>query len=161
LFCAKCGSTVENGVKFCPACGENMIAAAAAPAPAPTPAPAPAPAQSYAPPPPPAYTPPAPAYQPPPSAYQAYPPYQNPALREPLSVGAYILTYIVFCIPVVGFIMMLVWAFSADTNINKKNLCRAMLILALIGVVLGIISSILFASVFATIFSNMDSSYYY
>lgn len=143
MFCAKCGSTVENGIKFCPACGESMLTAAA-----------PAQAPAYAPPPPPAYQ--APAYQPPPPVYQAMP-YQNPALREPLSVGAYFVTFLVFCIPLVNVIMMFVWAFSSETNINKKNLCRAMLIWAIIGVVIGIIYAILAA----TILSSLSSSYYY
>lgn len=146
MFCAKCGSTVENGVKFCPACGENMISAAA-----------PAQGPAYTPPPP-AYQ--APAYQPPPQpAYQPGMPYQNPALREPLSVGAYFVTFLIFCIPLVNVIMMFVWAFSSETNINKKNLCRAMLIWAIIGVVLGIIWAILAATILSSIGSSY--SYYY
>ena len=44
-FCGKCGQQVNDGVKFCPACGAPM--AAAAPTPVAPPQPAAAPQQQY------------------------------------------------------------------------------------------------------------------
>ena len=55
--------------------------------------------------------------------------------------------------------MLLVWAFSTETNINRKNLARAMLIWTLIAVVLSIISSVVFAAAFAGIMSEFGGSF--
>lgn len=62
---------------------------------------------------------------------------------EKLSVGDYILMLILFQIPLVGFIMMLVWSFG-DFGINRKNFARAFLIIQIIAVVLVIILSAVF-----------------
>ncbi|AWI08290.1 hypothetical protein [Ereboglobus luteus] len=63
----------------------------------------------------------------------------SPELEKPVSVGDWILTMIIFCIPVIGFIMMLVWALSSATTPSKRNFCRASLLLWIIGLVLGAI----------------------
>ena len=60
----------------------------------------------------------------------------------PMSVVEYILTLIVSLIPVVGLIMLLVWAFGSSTNQNKKNFSRAVLIILIIGAAIGIFFSI-------------------
>lgn len=57
-------------------------------------------------------------------------------IEKPMSVGQYIGTMLLLAIPIAGFVLYIVWAFSSDININKKNYCRAVLILQLI--VLGI-----------------------
>jgi len=41
-------------------------------------------------------------------------------------------------IPIVGFIMLMVWAFGGSVNLNKKNYARAILLLSLIGVTIWI-----------------------
>ncbi len=69
----------------------------------------------------------------------------------PMSLGDWLITVLVSGIPCVGFIMLLVWAFSSDTNVNRKNYCRAVLILGAIGLVL----SLLFSVVFSTAIENM------
>ena len=61
----------------------------------------------------------------------------------PLTVGQYIGIFLLSAIPVIGFILLLVWAFSSSTNLNKKNYSRAVLILGIIGVVIAIVFSIL------------------
>jgi hypothetical protein len=53
-----------------------------------------------------------------------------------ISLGEWIITLIVLAIPLVGLIMMLVWAFSSGTNPNKQNFCRASLLFAVIAIVL-------------------------
>jgi len=53
-----------------------------------------------------------------------------------MSLGDWIITLVVLSIPVVGLIMMLVWAFSSGTNPNKANYCKAALIFFLILIVL-------------------------
>lgn len=68
------------------------------------------------------------------------PMYQQPYEdNTPLTIGNYLVMMIVGAIPLVGLIMMLVWAFSGNSNANRKNYARAMLILMAIGIVLSII----------------------
>lgn len=59
---------------------------------------------------------------------------------ETKGVGSWILSYIVVCIPVIGFIMLLVWAFGDGTKNNPtfRNWARAQLLIYVIGFVLGL-----------------------
>jgi hypothetical protein len=52
-----------------------------------------------------------------------------------ISLGEWIITFIVLAIPLVGLIMLFVWGFSSSTNPNKQNFCRAALVFYLIGIV--------------------------
>lgn len=54
---------------------------------------------------------------------------------DPLSVGEWLITLIVLAIPFINIIMLFVWSFSDSTNLNKKNFCRASLILSAIAFV--------------------------
>jgi len=85
----------------------------------------------------------------------------NSVSSETVSLGDWIVTMILSGIPIVGLIMILVWAFGGGAKPSKKNYARALIIMALIGIVLGIISSILFAGIFASIADNISSSYSY
>lgn len=66
-----------------------------------------------------------------------------------LTVGNFVVMLIIQMIPVLGFIMTIIWAVSKNNNINKRNYARATLIiqivLILITVVLGVSSLILFS----------------
>ncbi len=73
----------------------------------------------------------------------------------PLSTGHYLLMMILAGIPVIGLIVMLVFAFSAE-NINRRNFARASLIILLLAIVLLIIFSGIIAALFATFSANMD-----
>ena len=53
-----------------------------------------------------------------------------------VSLGEWIITFIVLAIPLVNIIMLFVWAFSGGTNPNKQNFCKATLIVYLVGIVL-------------------------
>ena len=77
----------------------------------------------------------------------------NPEER-PLSVGEFLLMLFLSGIPVVGFILLLVWAFGGAVNQNRKNFARATLILSIIGFVLAIA----FSSVLMTIVSSVANS---
>lgn len=94
--------------------------------------------------------------------FYAMPPQFNedmlPEEYKPVSVGKYIGYSILFSIPVVGFIMLLVTAFSGGTNKSLKNYARAMLVMYAIGVVLGIIIVVLMGILGI---SMMDSGMYY
>ena len=186
-FCESCGAALADGAKFCNECGKITaistppppppVAVPAQPAYTPPSQPAPSPAavntiphpqaasqaasqtpsqpyaaqtQNYAAPPQQPYYPPVPQ--------QGF--IQKPQNTEPMRVGQYIGTMIISAIPLVGFIMLLVWAFGSDTNINKKNYARAVLILSVIGVVLGIIFSAVIGAAISALF-NSSGGYYY
>ena len=142
MFCENCGATMSDDAKFCLSCGTATGAQAAAlqtPSYAsPAPAPVYAPAQ-------PTYT--QPAY--------TQPSYGQTQGVPPLSVGSYIGMFLLLCIPIVNFILLLVWSFGGNVNKNKKNYARATLILA----VIGIVASIVFGSVLAGILQSLTSGY--
>lgn len=61
-----------------------------------------------------------------------------------LSLKDWVITLLISAIPVVGFVMLLVWAFSDSTNPNKKNWSRAALIFVAAMFVLYIVFAFLF-----------------
>ena len=89
--------------------------------------------------------------------------YQQPQNNNDavLSTGQFFLTFLVFAIPLVGFIMMLVWGFGSNVNRNRKNLCRAALIWMLIGIGLGIIIGIISAIFVSTVGENLFDNFGY
>jgi Na+/melibiose symporter-like transporter len=58
---------------------------------------------------------------------------------RPLSTGEFFLTMLVLGLPLIGFILMLVWSFGSG-NVNRRNFCRAMLIFTVIVIGLWLIS---------------------
>ena len=74
---------------------------------------------------------------------------------QPITVGEWIITFIITAIPLVGLIMMFVWAFGGGAHPSKKTWAQAYLILLAVGIVLLII----FFGVFATILGNLFSGY--
>ena len=62
----------------------------------------------------------------------------NPDKETPVGVGEWIITMILTGIPVVGFIMLIVWAFSAEKT-SKKNYAKATLIFMIIAVVFTVL----------------------
>ena len=79
---------------------------------------------------------------------------------QTVSLGDWILTMFLSGIPIVGIIMIFVWAFGGGAKASKQNYARAVLIFALISIVIGIISSILFGAIFAAFFTSMSDSMY-
>nr|NQU92859.1 hypothetical protein [Bacteroidota bacterium] len=71
-------------------------------------------------------------------------------LKQPMSVGEWFVTILITAIPLVGIIMLFVWAFSGNTNVNKANWAKASLIWAIIGIVIaGFILSIMGAALWS------------
>lgn len=60
----------------------------------------------------------------------------NPKAKT-LSVGSFMLMILAGMISPLNVILYLIWAFSPNTNINRKNFARAMLLLWLIAIVLA------------------------
>jgi len=82
-------------------------------------------------------------------AYREYQEY----LRKPLSVGEWFITILVIAIPLVGFVMLFVWAFSANTNVNRANYAKAALLWMVVGIfialaVLGFLGVAFFGNLF-------------
>jgi heme/copper-type cytochrome/quinol oxidase subunit 2 len=75
---------------------------------------------------------------------------------EPMSVKDWIITLLITYIPLVGLIMLLVWAFDSSTHPNKKNFAKASLIWMLIWIVLALIFFALFASMMMGVMGNME-----
>ncbi|HEZ0133528.1 hypothetical protein I7S79_02730 [Neisseria meningitidis] len=55
-----------------------------------------------------------------------------------MTTGQWVLTMIVFMIPLVNIIMLFVWAFGRG-NPNRANFCKALLLIYLIGSLIGLI----------------------
>lgn len=151
MFCEQCGKEIPENSKFCAGCGAKVeptepVVQAAEPetqvAPTPEPTPTEPPKAQQAPPPPPPKPAPVPVANT--SAKTQYNTKDN--LVKPLSIGAYIGTFIILAIPIVNLIMLLVWSFSDSVNINKKHMAIAILILILISIVISIGLAILMAS---------------
>ncbi len=58
---------------------------------------------------------------------------------EPITTKGYIGISLLMMIPIIGQILMIVWALGGCRKINKKNFARAMLIMMLIGLVISFI----------------------
>ena len=135
-FCNTCGSSMDANAAFCPNCGAK-------------------PGQQSA-----------PTYAQPVYAQPVQPAYPNyDAMNsQPLGVGQYIGMMILTGIPLVGFILLLVWSFGSNVNKNKKNYARAMLILQIIGGILAaIFSGIIIAAIaplITDLLNQMGGSYY-
>ena len=72
--------------------------------------------------------------------YQAAPADNNPAA---LKVSQFFWLDFLTGIPLVGFILTLVWGFGGDVNENKRNYCRAKLVWLLIGIAVTVIFTII------------------
>ncbi|MEO8231903.1 MAG: hypothetical protein ABI638_06450 [Ignavibacteriota bacterium] len=75
---------------------------------------------------------------------------------KPMSIGDWLITFLIQAIPLVGFIMLFVWAFGDGTHPSKKTWAQASLIFALIMIVLAII----FFAVMWTFISSLFSGGY-
>lgn len=159
MICKNCSAQIPDGSKFCTACGHKIVVEPFV-APKPQQPPQTEPTQ----------VPPqaqhmqtqhtqvpsqAPYTQIPPQVQQGQvPPYnlndaqqqtvsKNPALDAPLTVLDFFLMSLLSFVPIIGFIFLLIWAFSGNTNINRKNYARAALIWILVSIGLVILLSII------------------
>ena len=61
-----------------------------------------------------------------------------------VSVKEWLITNLILMIPLVNIVMMLVWAFSSNTNPNKANYFKAALILFVIVMVIYLVLAVVF-----------------
>ncbi|MGE5614866.1 MAG: hypothetical protein ACM3XR_10720, partial [Bacillota bacterium] len=81
----------------------------------------------------------------------------SPEKTTPLSVWAYLGIMIVTCIPILGFIMILVWSFGSSFNRNTKNFARAILILWIVGFILTIVTIITYWSLLSGLMNEFNT----
>ncbi len=74
--------------------------------------------------------------------------YSQPIPNQEMTLGQWVAT-VICCtwFGIISLILCIVWGFSDSTPTAKKNYCRAMLILQVIGIVLYIIFLIVFISI--------------
>lgn len=74
-------------------------------------------------------------------------------LEPPISVGNWLLTFIVMCIPLINVIMLFVWAFGGSSHKSKSNWARAALLLMLIIFLGWLLFFVVLGSLFASAFN--------
>ncbi len=60
-------------------------------------------------------------------------------LEEPVSMGEWLISMLLMCIPCVNIVLMFVWAFGSNVNKSKSNYFKAALIWAGISIALSVI----------------------
>ena len=73
----------------------------------------------------------------------------NDEQSRPLSMGEWVVILLVPMIPCVGVILYLVWAFSSKTNVNRRNFCRANLVIFAVVAAIYCIAFFLMGSAFS------------
>jgi len=69
--------------------------------------------------------------------------------QKPMSVKDWLITLLLMAIPVVGIVLLFVYAFGNNENVNKQNWAKAQLIMIGIVLALVIFFLLLFGSIFA------------
>lgn len=79
--------------------------------------------------------------------------------QKPMSVKDWLITLLITAIPLVGLIMLFVYAFGGNENENRQNWAKAQLLLAAIIIGLLIVFFIIFGSVFAATMASGAGDY--
>ncbi|PLT46823.1 hypothetical protein B8V81_1047 [Paenibacillus pasadenensis] len=77
-------------------------------------------------------------------------PYHGGGSSSVMTTGNWFVTQLLLAIPIVGLILLFVWAFGENANVNKRNLSRAYLLLFLILIGVGLAISMLSALIAAS-----------
>lgn len=124
--CPSCGAEIESSAAFCPYCGKASIKTESRET-------VPASPQS--------------SYRLPKSegGYSASSPvyaYSDPAKEADrvLGTGSYLGAIILMNLPIVGFIMQIVWSCGACRSKNLRHLARAFLIISIVGLLLAFVA---------------------
>lgn len=82
-----------------------------------------------------------------------------PEAYKPISAWAYFGYRLLFCIPVIGFILLIVFSLS-DENINRRNFARSYWCDLVLGTILGIITLVI-VLILASAGVAVGNYYYY
>ena len=141
--CTNCGKPLKEGMKFCTSCGTPVKGGASAKPAAPVKSETAKPEPVAA----------APA-KPPAPAPVTYAPTYAPTYAGPddvMGTGGWFGVIILSAIPIVGLILYLVWAFGTGGNLNRRNYCRASLLMWAIILVLSIITIVMTVVAFGSL----------
>jgi len=72
---------------------------------------------------------------------------------KPVSVGDWMITYLLMCIPIVNLILLFVWAFGSNTPQSKANWAKASLLWILVAIIFYIIVFLGFALIAGAVVS--------
>jgi hypothetical protein len=78
---------------------------------------------------------------------------------KPMTIGDWLITFLIQIIPLVGFVMLFVWAFGGDTHPSKKTWAQATLLWFVIIIVLMIIFFAALWGFIMSFFGGMDYNY--
>ena len=67
--------------------------------------------------------------------------------NQPLDPKEWAITIFIASLPLIGIIMLLIWAFSENSNIHKKNWAKGTLILWIIGFIIAFAFLFLFGGI--------------
>lgn len=135
MFCENCGKQIPDDAAFCTHCGAKQLGGSAPSQPIST-LPKPQPVRA----------------SPPPQPAQAV------GGIDLITMGQYLIMFLITAIPIAGIVMLFIWGFGSETGSNKKNFARAYLVMMAIAIVLGILISVVMGAIMASI---MGSMYYY
>ncbi len=77
---------------------------------------------------------------------------ENIQNKKPMTTGEWVVTLLITFIPLVGLIMLFVWAFGSGTPVCKANWAKATLIWMAIGLVLFLLFGVLGTLFVSTLF---------
>ncbi len=80
---------------------------------------------------------------------------------KPVSVGDWMITLLITAIPIIGFIMLFVWAFGGGNKISKANWAKAIILWYIILVALFILWYLIGPSIFSPGGSRSGSTVYF
>lgn len=131
MFCSRCGKKVEDGAKFCEHCGAKIDSPDGSTPPV---------RESAA-----QQTPPQQPVQPIVIQQREITEDQLPERLRPLSPWAYFGYNLLFSIPIVGFILLIVFSCSS-ANINRRNYARSFWCILVLAAIIAIIVLIILAA---------------
>lgn len=95
---------------------------------------------------------PAPGYPP-----VRYAPYQN---SDPVTMGQWLLNYLILCVPIANIVMLFVWAFGSEAKPSQQSWARAMLIWMGIGIAFTVLVIAVVVVSVGTALGSWNSFYY-
>lgn len=78
---------------------------------------------------------------------------------RPMTIGDWLITFLIQIIPLVGLVMLFVWAFGGDTHPSKKTWAQASLLWIVIMIILAIIFFAAVWGVIMSMFGGMEYNY--
>ena len=111
MYCPYCSAEVHNDSVYCPSCGKKIVKRTESSG------------ETH-------------VYNRPVSYVEEAP--RIPSSYEPISSWGYVGYQILFAIPIIGFILLVVFALS-DENINRRNFARSYFCILILAIIIGVI----------------------